>query len=178
MQRRTPGASLLDETATRGTIEEERARVLRKRFSLALVLSVAVAGAAYAGSIVGSDHDMTAIGKTRQHAGDFFNDYQEICVYCHTPHGADPAAPLWNRDMYQGNEGSMFVPVEKDARDVEIKDLVDRIGSTERYLSAASIKGENRATLEEALKRDKEKLKTLQDNDPDAQIKAKSWRRT
>jgi len=32
----------------------------------------------------------------------FRNDYQEVCVYCHTPHGANgatPAAPLWNRTM-------------------------------------------------------------------------------
>jgi len=31
----------------------------------------------------------------------FRNDYQEVCVYCHTPHGANTtvAAPLWNRTM-------------------------------------------------------------------------------
>jgi hypothetical protein len=29
------------------------------------------------------------------------NDYGEICVYCHTPHGADASAPvpLWNRSL-------------------------------------------------------------------------------
>jgi mono/diheme cytochrome c family protein len=30
------------------------------------------------------------------------NDYAEVCVYCHTPHGGNgtvPAAPLWNRTM-------------------------------------------------------------------------------
>jgi mono/diheme cytochrome c family protein len=29
------------------------------------------------------------------------NDYEEVCVYCHTPHGANRtvAAPLWNRTM-------------------------------------------------------------------------------
>ena len=29
------------------------------------------------------------------------NDYLEVCVYCHTPHGANSnvAAPLWNRTM-------------------------------------------------------------------------------
>ena len=29
------------------------------------------------------------------------NDYLEVCVYCHTPHGANRtvAAPLWNRTM-------------------------------------------------------------------------------
>jgi Doubled CXXCH motif (Paired_CXXCH_1) len=32
----------------------------------------------------------------------FRNDYLEVCVYCHTPHGANsttPTAPLWNRTM-------------------------------------------------------------------------------
>jgi hypothetical protein len=32
----------------------------------------------------------------------FRNDYLEVCVYCHTPHGASgaaPGAPLWNRTM-------------------------------------------------------------------------------
>ena len=29
------------------------------------------------------------------------NDYGEVCVYCHTPHGASTqtTAPLWNRTM-------------------------------------------------------------------------------
>jgi len=33
------------------------------------------------------------------------NNYQEICVYCHTPHGANDtkgAIPLWNRTLNQG----------------------------------------------------------------------------
>ena len=32
----------------------------------------------------------------------FRNDYAEVCVYCHTPHGANstvPQAPLWNRTV-------------------------------------------------------------------------------
>ena len=31
----------------------------------------------------------------------FRNNYYEICVYCHTPHGANStaAAPLWNRTV-------------------------------------------------------------------------------
>lgn len=27
---------------------------------------------------------------------------QEVCVFCHTPHGASPDAPLWNRAMPAG----------------------------------------------------------------------------
>ena len=32
------------------------------------------------------------------------NDYGEVCVYCHTPHGASTlsTAPLWNRTMNTG----------------------------------------------------------------------------
>ena len=33
------------------------------------------------------------------------NNYAEICVYCHTPHGANDtkgAIPLWNRTLNQG----------------------------------------------------------------------------
>ena len=33
------------------------------------------------------------------------NNYGEVCVYCHTPHGANQqiAAPLWNRTVNPGN---------------------------------------------------------------------------
>jgi len=35
----------------------------------------------------------------------FRNDYGEVCVYCHTPHGANKQidAPLWNRTINPGN---------------------------------------------------------------------------
>ncbi len=52
------------------------------------------------GSIVNTRHNMTQswtdmpmwMNKSR-------NDYQEVCVYCHTPHGSNSTinAPLWNR---------------------------------------------------------------------------------
>ena len=51
------------------------------------------------------------------------NDYLEVCVYCHTPHGASGtvAAPLWNRTMktttYQTydllNTGSLTQPISQ-----------------------------------------------------------------
>ncbi len=78
--------------------------MLRAGFALTtLLIVVLVAGAAQGGSVVGSDHDMSAMGGARTHAGDFFNDYNEVCVYCHTPHGADPAVPLWNRQLNSGD---------------------------------------------------------------------------
>lgn len=78
--------------------------MLRAGFALAILLIVVlVAGAAQGGSVVGSKHDMSTIGASRTHAGVDYNDYDEVCVYCHTPHGADPAVPLWNRTLYQGD---------------------------------------------------------------------------
>jgi hypothetical protein len=58
------------------------------------------------GSIANTRHNMTQ----RQNGGGgpngalmdpFRNDYGEVCVYCHTPHGANTnvALPLWNRTM-------------------------------------------------------------------------------
>jgi mono/diheme cytochrome c family protein len=58
------------------------------------------------GSVGNTRHNLTQ----RQVAGggpagetmdSFRNDYEEVCVYCHTPHGANRtvSAPLWNRTM-------------------------------------------------------------------------------
>jgi len=47
--------------------------------------------------IVGSQHDLTAAG-TGQGSTSVTDD---VCVFCHTPHGADTAAsvPLWNKTL-------------------------------------------------------------------------------
>src|SRR4030066_1241108 len=50
-------------------------------------------------SIVNSRHNMTVSYNPGMPGGNF-NMYGEVCVYCHTPHGANstiPKAPLWNR---------------------------------------------------------------------------------
>lgn len=57
------------------------------------------------GSILNTRHNMMQ----RQDAGgpngsamdQYRNDYQEVCVYCHTPHAANTTVnlPLWNRTM-------------------------------------------------------------------------------
>jgi len=52
-----------------------------------------VAQAQITTAITGTGHDLSAMGGLVPN--------QEICVYCHTPHGADIAAsaPLWNRNI-------------------------------------------------------------------------------
>ncbi|HHW15408.1 MAG TPA: cytochrome c3 family protein [Firmicutes bacterium] len=67
---------------------------------IALILLITVGQTVAAASIVGSYHDLSWINQT--HLGtigwQFFDDYNEVCVYCHTPHHANQAAgPLWNR---------------------------------------------------------------------------------
>lgn len=53
------------------------------------------------GSVANTRHNMTQqpVGGVVMNGSR--NDYNEVCVYCHTPHGANStvAAPLWNRTI-------------------------------------------------------------------------------
>lgn len=54
------------------------------------------------GGIANTRHNLTMTYTSFQNRMDEFrNDYYQICVYCHTPHGANStaAAPLWNRTV-------------------------------------------------------------------------------
>lgn len=58
------------------------------------------------GSIANTRHNLTqrqaeAGGPAGATMDQYRNDYQEVCVYCHTPHGANAnvALPLWNRTI-------------------------------------------------------------------------------
>lgn len=66
--------------------------VQHKIFALLIagVAAVLLAPHVSAQSILGSAHDMTTQGSTGT---------DQVCVFCHTPHGADTgaSAPLWNR---------------------------------------------------------------------------------
>ncbi|MHC4429281.1 MAG: cytochrome c3 family protein, partial [Planctomycetota bacterium] len=45
--------------------------------------------------IVDTKHNLSAIGPGAVRAA----TDQEVCVFCHTPHGASPVQPLWNRQL-------------------------------------------------------------------------------
>lgn len=96
-------------------------RVLR----IALVFSmVALAGWAYRSkaatgaypngtSVVETLHNLSYAASNNVYGAGSLRDYGEVCVYCHTPHGGQTAAPLWNRNfstatyqMYDGNHSS------------------------------------------------------------------------
>lgn len=96
-------------------------RVLR----IALVLSMfalatwayrsAAATGAYPNgtSVVETLHNLSHAASNNVYGAGSLRDYGEVCVYCHTPHGGQTAAPLWNRNfstatyqMYDGNHSS------------------------------------------------------------------------
>jgi len=57
---------------------------------------------AFADSIVGSKHDLSwAAQQSGDHGLGGLENYNRVCVYCHTPHGANTQnnAPLWNKDF-------------------------------------------------------------------------------
>jgi len=64
-------------------------------------------GATAQGSIANTRHNFTMSyldTQARQIMDSYRNDYGEVCVYCHTPHGANSndkavAMPLWNRTI-------------------------------------------------------------------------------
>ena len=66
---------------------------LTRNLLVGAVLSLAV-GTAFAG-IANTKHNLGSTGT----GTNSFDGTDEICVFCHTPHGADTTAnpPLWNR---------------------------------------------------------------------------------
>ncbi len=72
---------------------------------LPALLAVLTAGGfalAFAESIADSRHNLSASGPGTVKA----SSEPQICIFCHTPHGAGPEAPLWNR----GSSGSTYIP--------------------------------------------------------------------
>ncbi|MEW6365859.1 MAG: hypothetical protein AB1714_14615 [Acidobacteriota bacterium] len=66
-----------------------------------LVVSAVAAVAAvpiFSGTVVGTKHDLTHVIPANLIHPNTMNNYGEVCVYCHTPHGATTLidAPLWN----------------------------------------------------------------------------------
>ena len=65
--------------------------------ALALMLSTASVGFAQNEGIKDTKHNFSAASRDATFNNLALADYGEICVYCHTPHGGQVTAPLWNR---------------------------------------------------------------------------------
>lgn len=66
------------------------------------LLVLAGAGPASAQGMLSSKHNLSVSGPGPVKA----TSETQVCVFCHTPHNASPAAPLWNRDL----PGSNYTP--------------------------------------------------------------------
>ncbi|MFQ5852770.1 MAG: cytochrome c3 family protein [Candidatus Binatia bacterium] len=75
---------------------------------LSVVALIALGSSAYAAGIADTRHNLvpTALGGTGN--GDVKGQFGEICVYCHTPHGGDTIAPLWNRQDSSPGSYSLY----------------------------------------------------------------------
>ena len=75
-------------------------------FLIILITCLFAVSAAYSGTIVGSKHDLLEVYYTSPgNHSMLMEKYGEVCVYCHTPHGANTGsdAPLWNRNNPTGS---------------------------------------------------------------------------
>lgn len=74
-----------------------------KSLLIALAVCLALSSIVYSGSIVNSKHDLQhAISTNPALMSPFLNNYGEVCIYCHTPHGSGSIAPLWNKSTPAG----------------------------------------------------------------------------
>lgn len=72
-----------------------------KKITLIVLALLLVAGAAYAQTVVGSRHDLSATGASTTFRS---NNVNRVCVFCHTPHQPDSPTfidtdPLWNHTL-------------------------------------------------------------------------------
>ncbi|HEX9757937.1 MAG TPA: cytochrome c3 family protein [Nitrospiria bacterium] len=97
----------------------------RRLFFILSCLLITVGGSywsAQGNSIIQSRHDLTFFNQrgygtdTGPMTGAAFNNYQETCIYCHTPHNASPVAPLWNRELPELTEYQMYSSPNFDSK--------------------------------------------------------------
>jgi hypothetical protein len=63
-------------------------------FLLICILTASFAIAAYASGIINTKHNLSVSG-----TGVVTSKESQICIFCHTPHNANPASPLWNHEL-------------------------------------------------------------------------------
>ena len=79
--------------------------MIARRLALFAAFSVLVSGAATAQTAVTSPtnkHNLSTSGPGPVKS----TTMTEICVFCHTPHNSNPAAPLWNQTL----SGATYTP--------------------------------------------------------------------
>lgn len=100
----------------------------------AVVGGMISAGSAFADNVTMSRHNLSRLTSNNvvlwqegsipagqqigaQMAGSVFDQFNEVCVYCHTPHGAGTVAPLWNRVV---NTSGNYTPYGSSTIDTSV----------------------------------------------------------
>jgi len=84
---------------------------------LAACLLLAAPAALAQSSVVDTKHNLSSTAGADQIA-DRSTDEDQICVFCHTPHRAVPAAPLWNHTQSSVASYGVYSSPTLDASDV------------------------------------------------------------
>jgi len=73
---------------------------MKKILVVALAVAIALMGASAAmAAVAGSKHDLSTAGAGAANFVAAAQMNNEVCVFCHTPHGASASAALWNRTL-------------------------------------------------------------------------------
>ncbi|MBO8125681.1 MAG: hypothetical protein H0Z38_00405 [Firmicutes bacterium] len=84
---------------------------MRKVLVFAVIIIFGLNLAASAASIVGSKHDLSSTtGITNE---------SQVCIFCHTPHGASKQGPLWNREA----STAIYTPYASDSLNATIDEI-------------------------------------------------------
>lgn len=68
---------------------------MKKLVALTIAVTLGLASTSAMAGIKNTKHDLS-VGSTNM-GGTIGGGSNQICIYCHTPHNAVPAIPLWNR---------------------------------------------------------------------------------
>lgn len=85
--------------------------------SFAAVALLAIAPAAAQADVVDTTHNLSSTAGADQ-ITDISTDEDQICVFCHTPHQASPAAPLWNHTQSAVASYGVYTSPTLDASDI------------------------------------------------------------
>ena len=85
-----------------------------KRLTLLVIIGLLVScsGLAFAG-VIGSKHDLSLVTEESQ-----------VCIFCHTPHGATSQGPLWNREA----SVATYTPYTSGSLNANIEEFVSSQG--------------------------------------------------
>ena len=86
-------------------------------FGLAVVLALGTLPAFPQANVIDTKHNLSSTAGANQILDKSTNEDQ-ICVFCHTPHQAAPAAPLWNHTQTTTASYGVYASPTLDASDI------------------------------------------------------------